>query len=102
ALQHLRYRKHDVSVFHLLDKQEIDFDFERPHRFVDMEDRTAVVAEPILVADEYRAAMKQFMSDVQDKCHDVHADYHLVTTDQDYEAVVHDFLTARLPQKGKS
>ena len=30
ALQHLRYRKHDIAVFHMLDKQEINFDFERP------------------------------------------------------------------------
>ena len=42
ALQHLRFRKHDIAVFHLLDKQEIEFDFERPHRFGDMEDNASV------------------------------------------------------------
>ncbi len=102
ALQHLRYRKHDIAVFHLLDQQEIDFDFERPHRFVDMEDKTSVVAEPILIAEDYRKAMREFMEEVQTKCHDVHADYHLITTDQDYEEVIHNFLTTRLPKKGKS
>jgi len=101
ALQHLRYRKHDIAVFHMLDKQEIDFDFERPHRFVDMEDKTSVVAEPILIAEDYRKAMKEFMETVQTKCHDVHADYHLITTDQDYEEIIHNFLTTRLPKKGK-
>lgn len=101
ALQHLRYRKHDIAVFHLLDQQEIAFDFERPHRFVDLEDKTAVVAEPVLVADEYRDAMQDFMKTVREKCHDVHADYHLITTDQDYEEIIHDFLTTRLPKKGK-
>ncbi|MBK1831853.1 DUF58 domain-containing protein [Verrucomicrobiaceae bacterium R5-34] len=102
ALQHLRYRKHDVAVFHMLDKQEIAFDFERPHRFVDMEDKTSIVAEPTLVADEYREAMKEFMATVKGKCHDIHADYHLITTDQDYEEIVHDFLTSRLTKKGKA
>lgn len=101
ALQHLRYRKHDIAVFHMLDKQEIEFDFERPHRFVDMEDKTAVVAEPVLIADDYRQAMRDFMQEVRMKCHDVHADYHLITTDQDYEEIVHNFLTTRLPKKGK-
>ncbi|MCP5535785.1 MAG: DUF58 domain-containing protein [Akkermansiaceae bacterium] len=101
ALQHLRYRKHDIAVFHMLDKQEIDFDFERPHRFVDMEDKTSVVAEPVLIAEDYRAAMKEFMETVQTKCHDVHADYHLITTDQNYEEIIHSFLTTRLPKKGK-
>ncbi len=45
--------------------------------------------------------MKEFMETVQSKCHDVHADYHLITTDQDYEEVVYNFLTTRLPKKGK-
>ena len=102
ALQHLRYRKHDVAVFHMLDQQEIAFDFERPHRFVDMEDNTSIVAEPTLVADEYREAMTAFMENVRSKCHDIHADYHLVTTDQDYEEIVHEFLTSRLTKKGRS
>ncbi|MBT8035910.1 MAG: DUF58 domain-containing protein [Verrucomicrobiae bacterium] len=101
ALQHLRYRKHDIAVFHLLDQQEIDFDFERPHRFVDMEDKTSVVAEPALIAEDYRKAMQDFMQAVQTKCHDVHADYHLITTNQDYEEIIHDFLTTRLPKKGQ-
>lgn len=100
ALQHLRYRKHDIAVFHMLDPQEIAFDFERPHRFIDMEDKTTVVAEPALVASDYRAAMRDFMATAKTKCHDVHADYHLITTDQDYEEIIHTFLTTRLPQKG--
>lgn len=100
ALQHLRYRKHDVAVFHLLDPQEVAFQFDRPHRFVDMEDGTSLVAEPQLIVDEYRSALRDFLSQVQGKCHDVNADYHLVTTDQPYEEVLRDFLTARLP-KGK-
>lgn len=101
ALQHLRYRKHDIAVFHMLDKQEIEFDFERPHRFVDMEDKTAVVAEPVLIAEDYRQAMRNFMQTVRMKCHDVHADYHLITTDQNYEEIVHNFLTTRLPKKAR-
>ena len=101
ALQHLRHRKHDIAVFHLLDRQEIDFDFERPHRFVDMEDNSSVVAEPTLIAAEYRQAMQDFMELIQTKCHDVHADYHLITTDQDYEEVIYRFLTSRLPTKGR-
>ncbi|MGB2266348.1 MAG: DUF58 domain-containing protein [Akkermansiaceae bacterium] len=101
ALQHLRFRKHDIAIFHLLDKQEIEFDFERPHRFVDIEDQTSLVAEPALVADDYRQAMQRFLKDVKTASHDVHADYHLITTDQDYEKIIHDFLITRLPKKGK-
>ncbi len=101
ALQHLRFRKHDIAVFHLMDPREISFDFERPHRFVDLEDNTSVVAEPALVAEEYREAVNEFLTTVKDRCHDVHADYHLVTTDQDYEELLREFLTTRLPKKGR-
>lgn len=101
ALQHLRFRKHDVAVFHLMDQQEIDFDFNRPYRFVDLEDSTSVVAEPNLIAEEYASALKQFFREVEAACHDVHADYHLVTTNQDYEGIMRDFLTARLQKQGR-
>ncbi len=101
AFQHLRYRKHDIAVFHLMDPQEIDFDFNRPYRFVDLEDSTTIVAEPNLIADEYANAVHEFLAAVETKCHDVHADYHLVLSSQDYEQVLRDFLTNRLPKKGK-
>ena len=101
ALQHLRYRKHDVAVFHLMDPQEIQFDFTRPYRFVDLEDSTTIVAEPNLIANEYASAIQEFLGAVEGRCHDIHADYHLVTSDRDYEEVLRDFLTNRLPKKGK-
>lgn len=101
AFQHLRYRKHDLAVFHLMDPQEINFDFSRPYRFVDLEDNTTIVAEPNLIAEEYAQAITEFLTSVEGKCHDVHADYHLVTSDQDYEEILRGFLTNRLPKKGK-
>lgn len=98
ALQHLRYRRHDIAVFHLMDPQEIHFEFERPHRFVDLEDGSALVAEPTLIADEYKSALHDFLSTVRAKCHDASADYQLVTTDTDLEPLLREFLTARLPK----
>jgi uncharacterized protein (DUF58 family) len=101
ALQHLRFRKHDIAVFHLMDQQEIDFDFNRPYRFVDLEDSTSVVAEPNLIAEEYASALQEFFRDVEAACHDVHADYHMVTTNENYEDIMRDFLTARLAKQGR-
>ncbi len=100
ALQHLRYRKHDVALFHLLDRQEIDFHFERPHRFVDMEDDTSIVAEPSLIADEYIQAMKAFLADIRTRAYDTNSSYNLITTDRPYEDILRDFLIDRLSKKG--
>ncbi|GHC46409.1 DUF58 domain-containing protein [Roseibacillus persicicus] len=96
ALQHLRYRKHDIAIFHLLDRQEIDFAFDRPHRFVDLEDNSTLVAEPNLIVDEYHAALNEYLTKVEAKAHDAQADYQRIVTDQDYEAILSDFLTNRL------
>ncbi len=101
ALQHLRYRKHDICMFHLMDPQEIAFQFDKPHRFVDMEDNTVLVVEPNLIADEYQEALREFLTNVKGACHNVHADYQLVTTDTPLEPLLRDFLLNRLPKKGK-
>jgi uncharacterized protein (DUF58 family) len=98
ALQHLRYRKHDISVFHLMDPLEIGFNLDRPHRFVDIEDGTALVAEPSLIAEEYHKALRDFLTQTRAKCHDASADYQLITTDTPLEPLLREFLTARLPK----
>lgn len=96
ALQHLRYRKHDISVFHLMDPLEIGFEFDSPRRFVDLEDGTALIAEPNLIADEYKTALREFLTTVKAKCHDANADYQLVTTDTPLEPLLREFLTSRI------
>ena len=101
ALQHLRHKKHDVTLFHLMDPQEIAFEFERPHRFVDMEDNTSVVAEPTIIADEYREAVQGFLSDIKTTAFDANVAYRLVKTDESYEDVLSEFLLDRVPKGGK-
>ncbi len=51
CFEHLRFRKHDAAVFHLLDPQELAFDFRRPMRFLDMEGGTSIFAEPAEIAE---------------------------------------------------
>jgi len=101
ALQHLRYRNHDIAVFHLLHPQEIDFEFDRPHRFVDMEDGNALVLEPRLIQDRYKNSLNQYLAAIRKTCHDCNADYHQVTIDLPYEKLLAEFLMARTPKKGK-
>ena len=96
AFQHLRYRKHDLALFHLLDRQELNFRFDRPHRFVDLEDKSVLVAEPNLIAEEYQNALTEYLTAIESKANDAQADYQRIVTDQNYEEVLSDFLTNRL------
>ena len=95
ALQHLRFQKHDLALFHLLDPLELDFTFERPVRFVDMEGSQSIVTEPATIRAEYQLQLTRFLKKLQTNCHEFNADYRQVTIDQPYDRVLADFLNER-------
>src|SRR6201999_3452044 len=88
GLQHLRFRKHDTVVFHLLDQQELDFDFDRPARFVDMEGREPVLAGPSMMARQYRAAIRAYLDELEEIKRTTGMDYHRVKLHESYEEVL--------------
>jgi uncharacterized protein (DUF58 family) len=95
AFQHLRFRKHDVAVFHLLEEREIDFDFDRPTRFVDLEGHAAVVVDPSLAGRRYREAMRHYLDEIGEVVRDAAVDYHRVVIEERYDAVLARFLLGR-------
>lgn len=101
AFQHLRFRKHDVAVFHLLDPQELRFEFRRPMRFLDMEGGPALFAEPNEIADRYHRALGQYLDALTQVVRESAIDYHRVVTDEDYEQVMIRFLVGRAKAGGR-
>ncbi len=95
CFQHLRFRKHDVAVFHLLDPLEISFDFRRPMRFLDMEGGPAIFAEPNDIADRYHQAVRMYVDALRAVVLESAVDYHRVSLDEDYEQVLGRFLIGR-------
>lgn len=100
ALQHLRFRKHDVAVLHLLDQVELDFDFDRPARFVDMEGGEQVLADPSLVARQYRDAVAAYFTELDEVIRTTAVDYHRVKLHENYDDVLARFLLGRTPKRG--
>jgi uncharacterized protein (DUF58 family) len=95
AFQHLRFQKHDLALFQLLDRAELEFQFDRPVRFVDLESSLSIVTEPASVRDEYLRQFRLFLEQLRAGCNEFGADYRQVVTDQDYERVLADFLVER-------
>jgi uncharacterized protein (DUF58 family) len=95
ALQHLRFRRHDLAVFHLLDRAELDFDFKQPTRFVDMEMGTALLAEPELARASYLAELNAYLDALKSGCREFKTEYRRIVTDQNYEEAVSQFLVER-------
>jgi uncharacterized protein (DUF58 family) len=100
CFEHLRFRKHDVAAFHLLDPQELSFTFRRPMRFIDLEGGPAVFAEPNEIADRYHRVLEDYLAQIKQIMLESAMDYHRVTIDEDYEKVLMRFLVGRTRAKG--
>jgi uncharacterized protein (DUF58 family) len=100
CFEHLRFRKHDTAIFHLLDPQELRFDFRRPMRFLDMEGGPAIFAEPNEIAERYHKALGSYLEALQEVVLESAVDYHRVALDESYEQVLIRFLIGRTRSKG--
>ncbi|TLD71164.1 DUF58 domain-containing protein [Phragmitibacter flavus] len=100
ALQHLRFRNHDTVILHLLDQAELDFNIDRPARFVDMEGTEHVLADPSLVTRQYREAIAQYLSELDTIVRDTGIDYHRIKLHENPEEVLARFLLNRTPKRG--
>ena len=60
GLKHFRYNKQEVIVFHILDRQELNFNFNTRTRFKDMETGELVTTEPWQIRNSYKDLMLEF------------------------------------------
>ncbi len=97
ALQHLRHNKHEVVLFHVMDKStELDFDFEsRPHTFIDPETGEEVKVNPGDVKQAYRKAAQKFFDDLKAKCSQYQIDYIPADIGEGFNAIMTEYLTKR-------
>src|SRR5262249_27569299 len=100
CFQHLRFRKHDTAIFHLLDPQELGFEFRRPMRFLDMEGGPSLFAEPNEIAERYHKAVAEYLEQVQQVVRESAVDYHRVSIDEPYEQLLIRILVGRTRSKG--
>jgi uncharacterized protein (DUF58 family) len=97
ALQHLRYNKHEVILFHIMDgAQEISFEFEnRPYEFVDMESGERIKLQPQQIKEQYTSRMRDFRQLIEDKCHQYKVDRVPVDLSAPPDQVLYSFLLKR-------
>ncbi len=100
SFEHLRFRKHDVAVFHLLDPLELNFDFRRPTRFLDMEGGAPIFAEPESIAERDHRALGEYLEQMKQIVLESAVDYHRVDIAESYEQVLSRFLVDRSRKRG--
>ncbi len=97
ALQHLKYNKHEVILFHVTDRpHELEFDFEnRPYRFVDVETGEEVKLTPNEVKEQYIERVKAFEKELKLRCAQYKIDFVEADISKGYEPVLLSYLLKR-------
>jgi uncharacterized protein (DUF58 family) len=97
ALQHLRYNKHEVLLFHVTDHHlERDFQYSnRPHKFVDLESGQSVKFNPWEVKRHYVSTVKSYFNDLKVKCGQYQIDLVEADINKDFREVLLSYLVKR-------
>ena len=97
ALRHLKYNKHDVVLFHPMDKQhELFFDFENtPKRFVDVETGEHLDLYADNIKEAYNERITAYLSDIKMKCAQYKIKYVDIDIQRDFSTVLNTFLVER-------
>lgn len=97
ALQHLRFNKHEVIVFQVLDRhKERDFHFEnRPYEFEDPETGERVRVQAGQAREAYLEALHAHLEKLRNYAHQNRIDLTEVSIDEPVEDVLRRFLARR-------
>jgi uncharacterized protein (DUF58 family) len=95
ALQHLRYRKHQVMTLHLLDRAELELPWDGQVTLEDLESAEKIQIDPRELRESYRAQVERYLASVRRACNDCNAEYHMMMTDVPYSKALVDLLARR-------
>lgn len=97
AIRHLKHNKHEVILFHTVDKSlEIDFKFEdRPYQFIDIESGETVKVQANLVREHYVSQMAKYIHHLKEKCLQYRVDFVEADIKKGYKQVLLPYLVKR-------
>jgi uncharacterized protein (DUF58 family) len=95
SLKHLRQRGQDVLLFHVLDRDEVEFPFQRMTMFEGMEAMPELLCDPKSLRDAYLAELHAFEKQIRKGCQAQKIDYQRVVTDEALDVVLTKYLARR-------
>ena len=97
ALQHFKHYKHEVVLFHVVDKkleEELDLE-DRPYRFVDMETKESIRLNPVEVRERYTEAFNRVRHELEVRCGRYGIDYMEADINKGFEGILLPYLFKR-------
>lgn len=95
ALRHFRHKENEVILFQLLDPRELDFDFGRSAKFIDLESKEEMVTNSHQLKESYQKAVSDFTDKIKNICYSQNVDYNLVVTSDPFDKALREFLSKR-------
>ncbi|HEV3204439.1 MAG TPA: DUF58 domain-containing protein, partial [Gemmataceae bacterium] len=100
GLKHLRHKRHEVVIFHVLDGAELDFPFQEATLFRGLEQYPDLLTDPRSLRDGYLAEFGNFIRELQRGCRQQNIDYVPLRTDTSLTVALSSYLAHRLTRKG--
>ncbi len=98
-LGYLRAGGHDIVVFHILDPAELNFDFDAPAVFRDVETGRDMYIDPSAAGRSYRRLLDSHLTNARSVCQRLGIDYHLFATDRPFDLALLEFLQGRMRRR---
>ena len=97
ALQHLKYNKHEVILFHTYSKEkEYNFDFDNsPKKFVDVESGASINLYADSIRDIYKSSVETYFKTLQIKCAQYRIKYIPAIIENGFSPILTTFLVER-------
>ncbi|MDB5293947.1 MAG: hypothetical protein JWL69_5188 [Phycisphaerales bacterium] len=95
GLRHLRYKKHEVIAFQVLDPQEVEFPFEDTTLFKGLEEAGELLTEPRALREGYIEQLELFTADLRKLCRGMHIDFTRMNSGDALDVALSGFLATR-------
>lgn len=96
GLRLLKQRGHDVMVFHVMDDDELDFEFSGSTRFEGLETDDKLNCNPRALREGYLEALHAYLDEVRRGCAKHVCDYALLRTSMPLDVALATYLSNRL------
>jgi uncharacterized protein (DUF58 family) len=95
ALIRLAACGHELAVFHILDPDEVAFEFKEPTLFEDAESGRLLMIDPVSARGDYHRQLEEHCATIRDVLRRVDGSYSRLSTDRPLELALFDFLGTR-------
>jgi len=91
----LRFRGHDMIVFHVLDPAEIEFNYDQASAFEDLESGEQIPIVPEALREQYRQLVREHSEALRSKFSELRIDYALLNTATPLDHALFSYLSMR-------